>query len=212
VGDGSGLIVPISDQEKSYFQFALLPDAQWLKDNYAKYVEEVNVTYPRFMDVLVRNGEDKHEVSFELNFRGIGAEEIKSTFSLDLSSGLSGIKTMAAQLHAVHFANIKLPKAEMSNPAFEQKMLSVANDLGWNDKYTKIIITSKEWSISKNELTGSILYRSLGAIGITKDTGGKCYYQEFSFRQNYSGGGNYESALKYGGYGSKREIGCDKVK
>jgi hypothetical protein len=211
-GDGAGLIVPVAVQGKSYFQFALLPDAQWIKDNYAKYVEEVNETYPRFMDVLVRNGEDKHDVSFELNFRGIGAEEIKSTFSLDLSSGLSEIKMMAAQLHAVHFANIKLPKAGMSNPVFEQKMLSAANGLGWKDKFTKIIITSKDWATRKNDLTGAILYRSLDAIAITKDIEGKCYYQEFGFRQDYSGGGNYESAIKYNGYAGKREIGCDKIK
>lgn len=212
VGDGAGLIVPTTVQGRSYFQFALLPDAQWIKDNYQKYVEEVNTTYPLFMDVLVRNGEDKHEISFELKFRGIGAEDIKSSFSLDLSSGLSEIKTMAAQLHAVHFANIKLPKAGMINPAIEQKMLTAANGLGWKDKFTRIIITSKDWSIRKNDLTGAILYRSLDAIAITKDAEGKCFYQEFGFRQDYSGGGNYEAAIKYNGYAGKREIGCDKIK
>jgi hypothetical protein len=91
-------------------------------------------------------------------------------------------------------------------------MFSAANGLGWNDKFTKVIITSKEWSIRKNELTGAILYRSLSAIGITKNAEGKCYYQEFTFRQDYSGGGNYESAIKYNGYGGKVELGCDKIK
>jgi len=211
-GDGAGLIVPVAIQGRSYLQFALLPDAQWIKDNYAAYIEQVNETYPRFMDVLVRNGEDKHEVSFELKFRGIGAEEIKSTFSIDLSSGVSGIKTMAAQLHAAHFAHIKLPAAGMSNPALEQKMLAAANGLGWKDKFTKIIITSRDWSTRKNELTGALLYRSMAAVAITTDTEGNCYYQEFTFRQDYSGDGNYESTVKYNGYGGKRQLACDKIK
>jgi hypothetical protein len=212
VGGGSGLIIPRAVQDKSYWQFALIPDENWWKENYSIYLERNNQTYPLFFGILIRNGEDKHDISFKMSFNGIGAEKIESKLTIDLAGGIAEIKTTYDKLKAMHLDYVKLPKAGMSNPAFEQKMLSVANGLGWNDKFTKIIITYKEWSISKNELTGAILYRSLGAVAITKDTQGKCYYQEFTFRQDYSGGGNYESGIKYNGYGGKVELGCDKIK
>ncbi|MEK7224180.1 MAG: hypothetical protein AAB221_00670, partial [Bacteroidota bacterium] len=39
-GDLSYIELPLTAQGKSYIQFALLPDAQWLKDNYAPYIAE----------------------------------------------------------------------------------------------------------------------------------------------------------------------------
>jgi hypothetical protein len=212
VGSGSGLIIPRAVQDKSYWQFALIPDENWFKENYSMYLEAKNQAYPLFFGILIRNGEDKHDVSFKMSFNGIGAENIESKLTVDLTGGIAEIKTIYDRLKAMHLDHVKLPKAGMNNPALEQKMLSAANGLGWNDKFTKVIITSKEWSIRKNELTGAILYRSLSAIGITKNAEGKCYYQEFTFRQDYSGGGNYESAIKYNGYGGKVELGCDKIK
>ena len=91
-------------------------------------------------------------------------------------------------------------------------MVSAANKLGWNDKFTKAIITSSNWTVRKNELTGAIINRTLGAVCVTKDPDGKCFYQEFSFSQDYTGSGNYSGTVKYYSYGGKREIGCDKIK
>jgi hypothetical protein len=91
-------------------------------------------------------------------------------------------------------------------------MVAAANNLGWNDKFSKAIITSSSWVTEKNSLTGVILYRYLGAVCTIKGTDGKCYYQEFTFRQDYTGGGGYSSTVKYNSYGGKREIGCDKLK
>ena len=109
-------------------------------------------------------------------------------------------------------ASRTLPKAAMSNAALEQQMVNAANNLGWNDKFSKAIITSSSWTVAKNDLTGAILYRWLPAVCTIKDTDGKCYYQEFSFKQDYAGGGNYSGTIKFNSYGGKKEIGCDKVK
>ncbi|MCX6320133.1 MAG: hypothetical protein NTW29_22830 [Bacteroidetes bacterium] len=211
-GDLSNIILPLTVQGKSYIQFALLPDAQWFKDNYAPYVAKENWTYSYLMDDLVKAGDISHEITCELIFPSSKISDIKSKLDLDLNGGVTDIKNLSGKLHNELMASRQLPKAGMSNAALEQQMVAAANAEGWNDKFSKAIITSSSWVVAKNELTGAILYRWLGAVCTTKSADGKCYYQEFSFKQDYTGGGNYSGPLKFNSYGGKKEIGCDKLK
>lgn len=210
-GDLSYFELPLTAQNKSYIQFALLPDAQWLKDNYAPYIAEENWTISYFLDELVRGGDVSHNITCELIFPTNKIRNIESSLSLDLNSGITEIKTMSAKLHDELMGSRALPKAGMKNTATEQQMVVALNKLGWKEHFTKVIITSPDWIIKKNEL-GIILYRVVSAVGIFKDYDGKCMYQEFTFRQDYAGSGKFENTVKYNSYGSKREIGCDKVK
>lgn len=212
-GDLSYIEIPAAVQGKSYIQFALLPDAQWIKDNYAPYISEENWTISYFMDELARSGDISHDITCELIFPTNKLDDIESKFSLDLGAGSAAIKTLAGKLHNELMGSRQLPKAGMNNPALEKQMLATMEKLpGWSEKFTQAVITSSAWAIKKNEITGAILYRYVGVIGTCKDADGKCYYQEFTFRQDYAGGGNYESTAKYNSYGGKIEIGCDKIK
>ncbi|MBL7700842.1 MAG: hypothetical protein JNM14_01210 [Ferruginibacter sp.] len=212
-GDLSYIEVPVAVQNKSYIQFALLPDAQWLKDNYAPYLAEENWTISYFMDELARSGDISHEITCELIFPGSKIDDFESKFSYDLGGGSGAVKTLATKLHSELMDSRQLPKAGMSNPALESQMLAVMQKLpGWSEKFNKAIITSSNWTIKKNDLTGVILYRYISVTGTCKNVDGICFTQEFTFRQDYTGGGNYESAPKYNSYGGKREIGCDKIK
>lgn len=211
-GDLSYIIIPLHVQDKSYLQFALLPDEDWFRTQYAPYLQQENWTYSYLMDELVRAGDISHNITCELDFPSNIQTNIKGSFKLDLGNGTASLKALAVKLHDQMMATRMLPRAGMSNPALEQQMLQAANNLGWKNTFLKTVITSGSWSIAKNELTGAILYRYLSAVCTTKDPDGKCYYQEFTFRQDYSGGGNYSSQVKYNSYGSKREIGCDKLK
>lgn len=211
-GDLSYIELPLAAQSKSYIQFALIPDAQWMKDNYGPYLAEENWTLSYLMDELARSGDVSHSLTCELIFPTNIIDDIKSEFSLDLGSGSADIKALSAKLHDQLMSSRQLPKAGMSNAGLEQQMVAAANNLGWNDKFSKAIITSSSWVIEKNSLTGAILYRYLGAVCTIKGTDGKCYYQEFTFRQDYTGGGGYSSTVKYNSYGGKKEIGCDKLK
>jgi hypothetical protein len=210
-GDLSYFELPLATQGKSYIQFALLPDAQWLKDNYTPYIAEENWTISYFLDELVRAGDVSHVITCELIFPTNKIRNIESGLSLDLNGGITEIKTMAAKLHDQLMTSRTLPKAGMNNPAMEQQMVAALNKLGWKEHFTKVVINSSDWTVKKNEL-GVILYRIVSAVGIFKDYDGKCMYQEFTFRQDYAGGGKFDNAVKYNSYGSKREIGCDKVK
>ena len=211
-GDLSNFIIPLAVQDKSYIQFALLPDSKWMAANYAPYIARENWTYSYFFDDLASSGDIKHTISFEMDFHNSILHLPKSNLTIDLNSGMAEIKAQSVKLHDQLMASRQLPKAGMSNPGIEQQMVAAANNLGWNDKFQKAIITSTSWNIEKNSITGVILYRYLAAVCTTKSSDGKCYTQEFSFRQDYSGNGNYESKIKYNSYGGKREIGCDKLK
>ena len=211
-GDLSYFDLPLSAQGKSYIQFALLPDAQWFKENYAPYISQENWTYSYFIDNLVKAGDVSHEISCDLLFPALKLGEVESKLNLDLNAGITDLKTLSTKLHNELMASRQLPKAGMNNPGIESQMVSAANKLGWNDKFTKAIITSSNWTVRKNELTGAIINRTLGAVCVTKDPDGKCFYQEFSFSQDYTGSGNYSGTVKYYSYGGKREIGCDKIK
>jgi hypothetical protein len=211
-GDLSNYILPLSLQDKSYVQFALLPDAKWMAANYAPYVTRENWTYSYFFDDLAKSGDISHTISFEMDFPTSIVKNIKSSVTLDLNAGSADIKAQSAKLHDQLMASRQLPKAGMNNASIEQQMVAAANNEGWNDKFLKAIITSSSWNIEKNSLTGVILYRYLGAVCTIKSPDGKCYYQEFTFRQDYSGNGNYDSKIKFNSYGGKKEIGCDKLK
>lgn len=211
-GDLSYIIIPLTVQDKTYLQFALIPDEQWFAGNYAPYVAKENWTYSYFMDELAQAGDISHNITCELDFPTNIQSNIKGALSLDLGGGSSHIKALSVKLHDQLMASRTLPKAGMNNAALEQQMLAAANNLGWKDKFLKTIITSSAWNIEKNSLTGAILYRYVGAVCTTKSADGKCYYQEFSFKQDYVGGGNYSSTVKYSSYGGKIEIGCDKIK
>lgn len=212
-GEETYLLVPDAAQSKSYFQFALVPDVQWLKDNYKNYIDDNNWTIILMAEALADDNSDPvQKVKVELDFWKPGAENMKADFSYDISDGAAALKSLTKKLRADHLASVQLPKAGMSNPSLEQQMLAVANGLGWKEKYTRTIIKSSEWYISKNQLTGAIIYRGLAAVCITKDEEGRCYYQEFTFTQDYTGGGSYSSKLKFGGYGGKKELTCDKIK
>lgn len=211
-GDLSNFILPLAAQDKSYIQFALLPDSKWMAANYAPYIARENWTYSYFLDDLASSGDIKHTISVEMSFPTSIVRLPKSNLTIDLNTGMAEIKAQSVKLHDQLMASRQLPKAGMSNPGLEQQMVAAANNLGWNDKFQKAIITSSAWNIEKNSITGVILYRYLAAVCTTKSSDGKCYTQEFSFRQDYSGNGNYESKIKYNSYGGKKEIGCDKLK
>ncbi len=211
-GDLSNFILPLATQDKSYIQFALLPDSKWMAANYAPYLSRENWTYSYFYDDLANSGDIKHSISFEMDFPTSIVHLPESNLTIDLNTGMEAIKTQAIKLHDQLMSSRQLPKAGMSNPGLEQQMVAAANNLGWNDKFQKAIITSSAWNIEKNSITGVILYRYLAAVCTTKSSDSKCYTQEFSFRQDYIGNGNYESKIKYNSYGGKKEIGCDKLK
>lgn len=211
-GDLSNIAVTTAMQEKSYLQFALLPDEKWIAVNFKPYIEDENWTITYFLEDLVRSGDINHDIKVTLDFAGYGAEIISSQLKLDLNNGIENIKKLAVNSRNSLMANRQLPKPAMNNAGLEQQMMNVLKNQGWSETFQKVIITSSGWTINKNQLTGAILYRYIGAVGVSKNADGTCAYQQFTFSNEYTGGGNYSNTLKLNSIGNKKEIGCDKVK
>jgi len=58
---------------------------------------------------------------------------------------------------------------------------------GWNEKFTKAKLVSKDWNIKRNDITGVILARTVDASVYAVWPDGHCSYQVFGFTQTYDG-------------------------
>lgn len=108
--------------------------------------------------------------------------------------------------------NNEMPKAEMHNAALEQQMLALLQK-ETDAKVLKIIITSPEWQMHRNEVTGVIEYRYLVTRNVVKTTIGVCSTQTVYFRQNYNGSGYGRTyAGNLFGQSDDYVLPCEKVK
>jgi len=198
--------------EKPYLQFAFIPDQQWLNKNYQLYAKNENSLYVGILEAFSKITPIPQVFRLDTKFNCIkGILHVEGLLSLDLSDGVEQYEKLGATLSSINLENVSLPTAKMNNPALESKMISILKDKSTVQDYKKAIITASQWSIEKNEL-GIILHRYLPAVLTSKNNDGKCYYQEFTFKQAYTGGGNYSQALQLDGVGKKIEISCDDVK
>ncbi len=111
-----------------------------------------------------------------------------------------------------------LPKAGMTNVALQNKILAelkkVSIEKKWGDDFKKVIITSTDWYIVRNNLTSVIIKRSIDVVATMtneKVSPGKCFFVEHKFSQQHTGTG-YSETLTYEGIGGTYEILCDKIK
>ncbi len=109
-----------------------------------------------------------------------------------------------------HFSDFT---AGMQNTEYEQQALEAVNKKAanekWKESYTQAVITSDDWKIEYNEITGSIICRKLYMVlyGVWPD--GRCKAVQFGFRQDYLGGGKYSKTLQYNSIGDMEDIECD---
>ncbi len=103
-------------------------------------------------------------------------------------------------------------KAEMINAALEKQIVDAINSYAgkqrWNETFIKAKITDKEWYVTKAELTGIPLYRTLNAVVYAKWPDGHCTAQEFSVVQQYNNG-TFSKLTEYNSIGNQYRIDCD---
>lgn len=109
------------------------------------------------------------------------------------------------------------PKALMSNPGLESKMIAAykgSNDwkTGFIDatEVLKISIIDADWYVRRHELSGAILHRYIRAAIAVKTRDGKCAYSLATFQEDYAGG-SYQP-LHYDGVGDKIGMDCANLK
>ncbi len=79
----------------------------------------------------------------------------------------------------------------MSDVELNAKVLKAAQEhaagKGWNEKFTRAKLVSKDWIIKRNEITGIVLARTVDAAVYAVWPDGHCSYQTFGFTQNFDG-------------------------
>ncbi|MDO7877306.1 hypothetical protein Q5H93_21355 [Hymenobacter sp. ASUV-10] len=104
-----------------------------------------------------------------------------------------------------------MPAAGMKDPKLEATVMQTFKAKGWPEKPSSVRITSKEWNIVRNELTGAITKRTLVAAISSTLPNGTCRYQNFLFSQAYNGAG-YQQSMFLEGAGSDQVIPCGCLK
>ena len=200
--------------QKSYIQFPIIPDKEWLQNNYDAYAEKGLNTYIMIFDALGKLTPIRHDLRMDIRLtpvEGTNYSAKEAMFSIDLGEGAEVLQDVAASLSSANLSKVNLPKAGMSNASMEKAMIKIMQDKASVQDYKKAIITSSGWTIEKNEL-GIILNKYVSATLASKNEDGKCYIQSFTFKYDYIGGGNYTNTLTLGSVGNKVEIECDKIK
>ena len=103
-----------------------------------------------------------------------------------------------------------LPKAKMNNATLEAKVLKAFKAKGWEETPKEVRIVSPKWNIVRNQYTGIITSRYIDAI-VGSEKNGECFYQEFSFYQDYNGSA-YQSEMYLSGIGSQTKVSCGCMK
>jgi len=128
-----------------------------------------------------------------------------------LSEELNAIAQNAGAENAV------MPVAKKTDAALESRMIAAfkgSNDwkTGFVDatEVLRISIYDADWYIRRNELTGAILHRYIGAAIAVKTKNGNCAYYPVTFQEDYVSG--KFQPLKYDGAGDKVMMDCGNVK
>lgn len=102
-------------------------------------------------------------------------------------------------------------KSKKNDPALTAKLLKVMQNLavekGWESKYKAAKISTSDWKILRNELTGVVTGREISAY-LLANRNGVCYVQDISFRQDHNGNTFSGPIYKYGS-GQQHTVDCD---
>jgi hypothetical protein len=131
-------------------------------------------------------------------------------FTLDCpADGLSKWAQMIQPFEERLLEKVRMPKAVQSNPGLETQMKNIWKEIYPDETVLRLVITDKEWTIEKNEITGRIDHRWISAAIAVKRPDGDCYIYWISYKQDYANG-KYGELWKYG-VGANEKIKCENV-
>ncbi len=186
----SHVTVNEADKQKSYLQFAIVPDEMY---DFGKDVSNKNNTIRDFNQTIAK----KAPMTFRIGINGSlskTSENLYGEFTYDLSSGHSMSDKIVNKIDEIQTEQARLPKARMTDASLLSKMTSLLNDNTTGAKYSLGRIVSTGWNINKNSL-GVIIDRSVSAYFLVTYPDGHCEYAAHTFSQEYSGGGTYSTKL-----------------
>jgi len=188
---------------KGYVEFILVTDAANYKPDPLKSVS--------YNMAFLAEKLPPREVALDVRLMGKGSE-VKGKFSFDAGddAGLAKMKEMAKAIRAKSISAAGVPKAGMRNSSIEKQCIALYNSQGWEEKFTKCVIASKQYTTLYHKVSGRAVGRSLRVFMFSKKPDGSCMYQDFTVAQEKTGSGY--SKFRSFGTGSQADISCDKVR
>jgi hypothetical protein len=144
-----------------------------------------------------------HIVQLRLTSNMNGANAV-GAFYFDNSAG--GEASLDATLTAV-----KMPAAGMKNPALEKQIMDLENagQGAGEARMIRVVITDKDWTPIRHEVTGVLLGRAITATVAVKGSDGACFQQSRTYAQSYNG--KTYSNLRLDGTGRETEMACENI-
>jgi len=105
---------------------------------------------------------------------------------------------------------VRMAKPGMKNKALEADMIAAIQQQGWKETPLRAVITSDEWRILRNQVTGIPLRRVLNGEVAVKTPAGKCRVFAIGIAQEHDGSKYGKS--RYYSVGDSYDIECDDVK
>jgi len=103
----------------------------------------------------------------------------------------------------------RMAKPSMKNKALEQDMIDAITRQGWKETPLRAVITSSEWRVVRNPVTGIILRRTLNGQVAVKTPAGKCRVFMIGIAQEYDGSKYGKS--RFLSVGDNFDIACEDV-
>ena len=111
-------------------------------------------------------------------------------------------------------ANNELPAKGMADGNLDQSALTAAkawaNSYSWKEQLEYVYMTSRDWSILRNKLTGIQTGRRIQGVITMKRDDGLCSYQQAIFEQAYNGTG-YQATVMMGVVPGQNKLDCGKI-
>lgn len=111
-------------------------------------------------------------------------------------------------------ANNQLPAQGMKDATLNKDALIAAkawaSSYRWKEKLQSVYMTSRDWSILRNKLTGLQTGRQIYGVITMKRPDGLCSYQPAVFEQAYNGSG-YQKTVMTGVVPGQNKLDCSKI-
>jgi hypothetical protein len=186
------------NREATYLTTEIIADPKTAQTKgVVEYSKALSILSPRLHKVKVSLIDD------------FGGQNIlaQGEFDLDCSEGMESLEKTAKQLADNELKKVVMPKAGMKDAKLEKEILMLLTD--WKEKPLRAVITSKDWTINRNTLTGIIEFRSIWSAVAFKTPDGQCKIFYLSFKQPYKGKG-YGKTESWG-VGDSEMISCENV-
>lgn len=140
--------------------------------------------------------------------------QIETTLKAYSAQAKAAVEARHKRKELARITSERLPQKGLNNEDLEQTALVAAKDwagsYGWKEELKYVIITDRDWSIIRNNLTGIQTGRRIQGVIAMKHPDGLCRYQYATFDQAYNGT-DYQNTVMSSVVGDNNKIACNQL-